>query len=262
MPLDYPRGETEKLRASMVYIWIRKTGNWHDEEAFRAQLPPPLRPTVAVWDETFDMPYHRFRARVYEIAQASLAAVRGARVAEWEEIPDGALVLPVDDDDWFAPHAAEVLEREHRPGAAAYVWPAEFAETPMWYGHRIYLARRRLLPAMPPKFSCFTNSYAMRKSDETRELLRMHDKASIWVDRAPDGLVRHLDDRLSMMNRTLASQTQLSAPDRKTTPTRSVLVRKYRRYRRLYRRFDASRTPWARPYLDGMGELMEELSLR
>jgi hypothetical protein len=245
----------------MVYIWIRSTGHWHDEEAFLAQLSPRFRPFVAMWNETFEMPYHRFRARVYEIAQASLAAVRGARVAAWEEIPDGALVLPVVDDDWFAPHAAEVLERERRPGAIAYVWPSEFAEKPMWLGHRIYLARRRLLPMMPPRYSCSTNSYAMQKREDNQALLEIHDKASIWVDQAPDGLVRHLDDRLSMMNRTLASQTQLRS-GRDTDPSRSGLVRKYRGYRRLYRRFDASRTPWARPYLERMDELMDELTLR
>jgi hypothetical protein len=206
------------------------------------------------------MPYHRFRGRVHEIARASHAAVRGARVAEWEEIPEGALVLPTDDDDWFAPHVAEVLERERGPGTRAYVWPAAFAEIPMWLGHRVYLARRRLMPATPPRFSCSTNSYAMEKCEANRELLRVHEQASAWVDGAPDGLVRRLDDRLSMMNRTLASQTQLRAGDRNTTPSRSELLRKYRRYRRLYGKLDTSGTPWARPYVEMMGALMGELS--
>jgi hypothetical protein len=246
----------------MVYIWIRSTGPWHDEEAFLAQLPPRFRPFVAVWNATFEMPYHRFRARVHEIAQASLAAVRGARVAAWEEIPGGALVLPVDDDDWFAPHAAEVLERERRPAAIAYVWPAEFAEKPMWLGHRIYLARRRLLPRMPPRYTCSTNSYAMQKREDNQALLGSHEKASIWVDDAPDGLVQHLEDRLSMMNRTLASETQLRSSGRETVLSRSTLIRKYRGYRRLYGRFDASRTPWARPHLARMDQLMQELTLR
>lgn len=246
----------------MVYIWIRSTGNWHDEEAFFAQVQARFRFTLAVWHETFQMPYHRFRGRVSEIARASLAGVRGARVAEWEEIPDGALVLPVDDDDWFAPRAAEVLARERRPDAAAYVWPAEFVETPMPLGHRIYLARRRLLPATPPRWSCSTNSYAMEKCEGSRRLLLRHVQASAWVDQAPDGVVRHLEDRLSVTNRTLASQTQLRAGDRHTTPSRSELERKYRHYRRLYGRLDTSRTPWAQPYVDMMGELMEELTLR
>ena len=132
----------------------------------------------------------------------------------------------------------------------------------MWLGHRIYLARRRLLPATRPRFSCSTNNYAMEKRGDNRRLLLDHEEASAWVDEARDDAVRHLDDRLSLMNRTLASQTQLRSSDRNTTPSPSALERKYRRYRRLYGRLDTSRTPWAEPYVDMMAALMEELALR
>lgn len=45
-----------------LYIVIRKTADWNDETAVRAQLPPVLVPRVDLWNETLAMPYHRFRA--------------------------------------------------------------------------------------------------------------------------------------------------------------------------------------------------------
>ena len=246
----------------MAYIWIRSTGNWHDERAFLAQMDPAFEPYLAAWNETFEMPFHDFRARVHDVARANLETVRGARVADWDDIPDGALVMPTDDDDWFAPHAAETLERIRRPGAPAYAWEASFAETPMWLGHRIYLTRRVLLPWMPPRFSCSTNSYAFEKRPDSRPLLADHTLASEWVDDAPGDQVVRLPDRLSMVNRTLASRTQLRSGERNRPPTRAELLRKRRRYERRYRRMNLSRTPWAKPWVAMMGDLMSKLEAR
>ena len=134
MTTPYPVAEAQNWWPPMAYIWIRSTGNWSDEAAFRAQLQPSFEPYLERWEETFEMPFRQFRARVYEIAQANLAEVRGAQLAEWDDIPDGALVMPVDDDDWFAPEAAEVLERVRTAETPAYVWEASFAEVPTWAG--------------------------------------------------------------------------------------------------------------------------------
>ena len=246
----------------MVHIWVRSTLPWNDDAAFRAQVDPSFEPCLRVWDASFEMPYNHFRARVYDIAQANLTNVRGAKVSDWDDIPEGALVLPVDDDDWFAPHAAETLKRELRPATPAYVWEASFAETPTWMGHRLYLARRRLLPWTPPRWSCSTNSYAMEKAEGRQELLRLHTRASAWVDRAPPGAVRFLGERLSMMNRTIASQTQLRRGDPPAVATPDEMRRKLARYRRLYRRLQRSAAPWARPYLAMMGDLVDELTPR
>lgn len=50
----------------MVYIWVRSTADWHDEEAFLAQVQARFRPTLEVWHETFEMPYHRMMGELME----------------------------------------------------------------------------------------------------------------------------------------------------------------------------------------------------
>ena len=69
----------------MIYLCIRQTVDWADEAAFRAQLPPEFASTVRLWDETFDVPYHRFRQRVREIALGNAADLEGVRVVRLEQ---------------------------------------------------------------------------------------------------------------------------------------------------------------------------------
>ena len=132
----------------------------------------------------------------------------------------------------------------------------------MWFGHRLYLTRRVLLPWMPPAWSCSTNGYAMVKSESTFDLLGTHTAASAWVDGAAPGEVLYLPDRLSMVNRTIASRSQLSAGDRSHPSTPAEMRRKLARYRRRYGRIDLSDAPWARPYVAMTAELTGELELR
>jgi hypothetical protein len=97
----------------MIYIWVRETTDWEDEQAFLAQLRPHLRQKVEAWNETFDMPFHTFRLRVREIARLNLSRVEGAERAEWDEIPQGGLVLPVE----AHPPRAPDLGAGHAQGA-------------------------------------------------------------------------------------------------------------------------------------------------
>jgi hypothetical protein len=71
--------------------------------------------------------------------------------------------------------------------------------------------------------------------------------------------VTRIPERLNLVNRTLASQTQL-LPHRPALSRRDLMV-KYRRYRRLYR-YPWKRRGWARPHVEAMGRLMEELEPR
>jgi hypothetical protein len=61
------------------------------------------------------------------------------------------------------------------------------------------------------------------------------------------------------MNRTLGSQTSLAMG--KPALTRSHLVRKCRRYKKLYRKDVTPDLAWCRPYLAMMADLMDQLSV-
>jgi hypothetical protein len=245
----------------VIYAWVRRTVEWSDTEAFRAQLSARFEPQVSLWDRTFDMPYNVFRDRVREIARRNLADADGVRVADWDEIPDGAPVIPLDDDDWIAPFAGPALEDEAAAGGFAWRWPARFVEVPMGPGHRLYLARRRLMPWSAEAWYCSTNNYAMRKGAAEQDVLGKHYVASPrfleWRRRGWLGIVER---PLTAMNRTLASQTSLRF-DKPLISQRNLRA-KYRRHLRLYRRPVRGDLGWAQPYVEMMGELMSELGPR
>ena len=243
----------------MIAIWVRSTVDWSDEQVFLAQAPADLPPKVELWNETFTIPFHLFRLRVRQIAEGNLARVEGAVCAAWEEIPGGALVLPVDDDDWFAPDVAVELGRLLDPAFAGYYWTASWVEVPTRLGHNVYLWRRRLLPWTPPKWQCSTNNYALLKGDGTEPFLANHVQASGWFGAHPQKVLK-VDRPLSLTNRTLASRTTLRAP--RPSLSRRELLGKYRRYRTLYDRPPRPELAWSRPYLEQMAELMRELELR
>jgi hypothetical protein len=247
---------------SAIHIWVRRPLDWEDEEAVVAQLADSSM--VPLWNATFSITYQRFRHRVAQIAQLNHSRVEGAVVSGWDEIPDGALVVPVDDDDWFAPGAARMLEAETDPDAIAYLWTSRWIEVPIDLGHRLYLLRRRLFPRTPPKWICSTNNYAMVKSPETRKPLGDHVSGSRWFDgpvERGDPSVKRIDPPLSVANRTLASQTTLLTL-RKREIGRRELLRKYRRHIELYERPLPPELDWCRPYVEMMAGLMGELEIR
>lgn len=184
----------------------------------------------------------------------------GATVAPWSAIPDGAVVVPTDDDDWLAPDLARVLAAEWDGGARACHWPSRFVEVPIDLRHRLGLLRRAVRPGTPPKWVCTTNNYAMRKGPDAQRLLWSHVEASRWVAAQPPGAVARVDRSLSVMNRTLASRTSLG--HRRPAISRRELLRKHRRYRELYRRPVAPDLAWCEPYLAMMADLMDRLVVR
>jgi hypothetical protein len=143
----------------VIYLWVRTSVDWSDEAAFLRQVQPAFMPSVTLWNEAFTMPSHVFRGRVRTIARPNLSRVEQTTCADWDAIPDGAIVLPVDDDGWFAPDAAIAIERD--PQAVAYRWPSSFVQVPIDWHIAVGLARRRLLPRTPPVWFCSTNNYAV-----------------------------------------------------------------------------------------------------
>lgn len=240
----------------MIYLWVRRTVDWQDEEAFWAQVRDVDRPGVETWNATFNIPFHLFRRRVREIAAQNQARVRDVAHADWGEIPDGSLVLPVDDDDWFAPEIATVLAAHRDDGAIGFRWPSTWVEVPLDLGHRLHLLAHRLV-GRPLKFVCTTNNYALVKQPHNKELLSNHVEASRWFEprlKEPDGALRRLDARLSVANRNLGSSTVLRRVERPAD-----LLRRLGPYKRLYTRDLPPELAWARPYVAMMAELMDDL---
>lgn len=243
--------------APTIYIWVRTSIDWQDESAVRAQLFPEIEDIVQLWNRSFRLPFHLFRHEVQAIARDNLSRVAGAVCAPWEAIPDGALVVPVDDDDWFAPELAAVIAREWVPGMRGYHWPSRFLEMPIHLRHAAETLRRSLQPGRAPFWLCTTNNYALVKTPGNQALMQDHTRASAWF---ADGLgerVKHIDASLSLMNRTLGSTTTLV--HKRPPCARWKLLLACRRYRRLYRQFAGPELAWSQPYRDRMHQLMESL---
>jgi hypothetical protein len=239
----------------MIYIVIRKTLDWANESAFRAQIPEEMRAAIGLWNATFNMPYHQYRSELRRIAQLNLARIQGAACVSQNEIPEGAVAVPVDDDDWFAPGLAQTLERSMGDHLGCY-WPSRFLEVPISLLHRLGQIRRTLFPSTKPRWLCTTNNYAIVYGPKTADLLNSHVRASHWFLAHPSAVI-HIGQPLSLMNRTLASTTQL-----RSRPSRAILMRKHRRYSRLYRRPAPSDLVWCEPYLAMMIDLHAQLHPR
>jgi hypothetical protein len=242
-----------------LYIVVRRTTDWTNEAAVRAQLPKGFEVLVDLWNETFDMPYHQFRQRLKEIAQANLARVEGATLAKLEDVPAGALIAPIDDDDWFSPDLAKTVVA-HRDGPRlGYRWPSRFLEVPPNFAQWRAAVRRRLFPATPLLWLCTTNNYVVANQPDVRPLLSSHMKASDWFEQN-DRAVTVLDVPLSVQNRNIASQTSLLF--RYGVMTRSKLKRRHRQYRSLYATAARRLPAWCQVPIAQMAELMQALRVR
>jgi hypothetical protein len=240
----------------MIYIVVRKTTEWGNEAVVHAQLPEGLRYSVGLWNSTFTLPYHLFRQELARIARINRSGIADALCVPLAEVPAGATVVPTDDDDWFSPELATTLETAIDGNHVGYRWPSEFIEVPISLGHKLGLIRRTILPRTPPKWLCITNNYAVTMSPAAAPLIDSHVNASHWFVANP-GAVRRLDDHLSVMNRTLASQTSLA-----NVRSQAGLLRKFRRYQLVYRRPLRAPLTWCEPYVAMMRDLMDGLRRR
>ena len=244
----------------LLYIVVRRTTDWSDEAGVRAQLPDRFVPAVDLWNETFSVPYHQFRQKLKDIARENHAQVEGAVTATLDEVPEGALLAPVDDDDWFAPDMAGIVARAAAADRRAFRWSSRFLEVPPDFDQWLGVWRRRIFPSTPLTWVCTTNNYVLEKAPGIERFVDSHIRASEWFVEHSTA-VTVLNEALSLHNRNLASQTALMFRGGRII-TRSQLLRRHRQYRSLYAR-SAKRLPaWSVPWIGRMAELMESLGER
>ena len=240
-----------------MYLWVRRTLPWDDKAYVEAHLVERARRLAKVWDQTFHLEYHEYRYRLKEIAADSLRAVRGTRIAALEEIPDGAIVVPTDDDDWFAPDLAEQIQAHYNPERSCLLWRHYTIELPRRLRERLLsLWRLRVKRTL----TCRTNNYALVKSPTSMSGFGSHGAGSRYFD-ANKALVQRLPLHLNVQNRNLSSKS-IGKRDPKP-PTPANLIERYRRFVALYAgRKLPSEVAWARPYLNQVAKLTSELKLR
>jgi hypothetical protein len=252
----------------MIAIVIRRTVDYGNETAFNAQIPQNMRAGVALWNATFDMPYNLFRRELKRIAGINLSRVDNASCLPIEEVPNGVLTVPVDDDDWFAPDLGLALEAGVPDEYRGCYWDGRFLEVYTSVAHRFSLLlprslvirllaiRRVIFPGARPQWMCMTNNYAVRHGPDAVPLLLDHRRATYWFLAHPSSVLR-LDRTLSLMNRSLASTTQLWS-----RPSRALLLSKFRRYRSLYAKPAPADLAWCEPYVAMMRDLMAAVKPR
>lgn len=242
--------------ASNIYLFVRRTTDWSNEQVFRSQLPPAFAPKVETWNQTFNIPYHVFRHRLCEIANENQAAVGAPKTDCWDDIPSGAIVMPTDDDDWFVPNAAHRVAATMEPLDEGCHWTQSVLQVPINGMHGVKVAMRRVFPFIRPKWFCATNNYAFVKTAGAENLIP-HTRASRSFESGQLRLAR-LDERLSIHNRNIASITSMGFGQPHVSAAQ--LRRKAAQYRRLYER--PSLPPgleWTAPSIERMAKLMDEL---
>jgi len=165
-------------------------------------------------------------------------------------------VVPTNDDDWFSPRLARTREAAINAHYVGYYWPSAFIEVPISLRHHLGRIRRAIFPRTPPQWLCTTNNYAVILRSETTPLIASHMQAIWWFVAHPYA-VNRVDEHLSVMNRSLASRTSLESISLQT-----ALVRRFCRYKQLYRKALPPGISWCKPYVEMMRDLTDQLELR
>jgi hypothetical protein len=240
-----------------VHICVRATLDWHNEALVRERIYPRFRQKFDVWNDTLTMPYHEFRARLKAIAAGSLARVADASVSPLDSVPPGHIVVPVDDDDWFAPDLVSWLRAAPADGEI-WLW-TRLALHPEGRSARLRQQLARML-GRRERHVCKTNNYAVLNAPARLQLAGNHVQASGYVAAHP-AVVRRIGRTLAIQNRSLASQTTLAWGSPAISP--AALVALLARYRRFYDEWVPPPTlEWASPYVRLMAQLMADIGAR
>lgn len=105
--------------------WDKLTWKEFEDITF---LRPAEIDILKVWNKEFGVSYLEFRAELKRISLCSLRAVRHAicvgesRRRLFVNLPQTAIIVPVDDDDWLAPGLFRRLRRVHTPDTLLCAW--------------------------------------------------------------------------------------------------------------------------------------------
>lgn len=216
-----------------IYLYLRSDVDWRslDESTFLRQeaLNKSVRPmslevkmrlyeAIQIWNQTFAMSYFEYRQRLREIAwdtwlkiEGLDGIIRNRHGAIGSCLPSGTILLPVDEDDWFSPQAANTLKAAFSEEIDIYSWnDAAFRPVAMqnYPDHSLPLLRLR---NRVQEGEYATNGYAVHLLDQKvintawhNDLLMHHTAVKGIVD-TRQLVSRHLADTLSLEHKSLAS---------------------------------------------------------
>lgn len=146
---------------SRVIFVIRRSPDWRALAAAHARgaaidpkaylpatevpdFPATTAASIARWNARFAIDFFACRAALTDIARATLDAVADAAIVPVERVPDvasGARIAFLDDDDWFAPDAAQQMAQAGEADVA--VFPLLRLDVP------VFTFARQVTPASP-----------------------------------------------------------------------------------------------------------------
>jgi len=219
---------------------------------------------IEAWNACFGMTFFEGRRRIAEIAKQNWAAVPDVDgiftslelAREAADIDD--VILPVDDDDWFAPIVVYTL-RSLPFGRLVYWDDVAFESLPLAIIRRTNSEDRR----------CRTNSYATRVKNNSWLMPMLKHHAKVATPKLQDGEIdgTGFSAALSCANKSILSVTQLARRQRrqqkngrtKSDMSRDMWVSWVHQVAIYKTRPEESDTRWIRPYIDQMQKLYAEI---
>lgn len=211
-----------------------------------------------LWNKSFSISYFGTRHRLYCLARKSWEEVNGVDGIFLEgkdakaELRTGDVVLPIDDDDWYAPSLVDELKR---------VIPAECSDVRLFKWNTFRIDWKFKGPLIhrcnrSEKRFASTNSYGFRWDQE------WGGKKGLITCHVRTGMVRRgrnigLDRYLSLNNKTLLSLTKMNTMG---------MISRSDHYADVLRRsidspieIEGNDTEWFSPYVEGTKRIFQEV---
>jgi len=210
-----------------------------------------------LWNQIFNFGYFEFRAQAKELAETSyrdVSVIRGrdALLKECEN-PGNAYIVPIDDDDWLAPHLPQVLNDRKAPIVH-------------WTMRETVNSRNTSSFRLPPHWfrSCSfaVTKNLIRKHSRLKTLLSHHVSAGFYLKRIRSRVT--VKQVLSVANRTVASVGRMrrryeSIKNRRRGDVREQFKRSMLREAKRLSEKKTCGCDWAIPYMEQNALLHQKL---